>query len=175
MSIESWGPKIWSILHITSFSYPHDPTLHDKHTMYNFYHSLKHLLPCPRCKAHFAESLEYHMSDTECETLQSRKNLSYYVVELHNEVNERNGKGRWSYERAESHYCADRSGVCTITPPPAHADAPTYTQRENNWSDTCFVTIASAATLALLILIARLIYRRNKNGAVKLQLQPPRR
>ena len=162
MSIESWGPKIWSILHITSFSYPSEPTVHDKHIMYNFYHSLKHLLPCPRCKTHFAESLQYHMNDVECETLQSRRNLSYYVVELHNEVNKRNGKEEWSYERAEGHYCADRSGVCTITPPP-RTSTPTYTRRENGWGAGCLnAAIVSAAALALFILTARLLYLRNK-------------
>lgn len=167
MSIESWGPKIWSILHITSFSYPNEPTLDDKHIMYNFYHSLKHLLPCPRCKTHFKESLQYYMNDMECETLQSRKNLSYYVVELHNEVNERNGKERWSYDRAEAHYCADKSGVCTITPPP-HAGTPTYTLRENKWPARCLnAAIVSTAALALLILTTQLLYRRNKSNPAK--------
>ncbi len=155
MSIDSWGPKIWSILHITSFAYPEQPTDHDKQTMYNFYHSLKYLLPCPRCKTHFIQNLEYYMSDRECTTLRSQKNLSSYVVDLHNDVNERNGKERWEYERAEAHYCADKSGVCSIHPPdnitPAHTAPPESATQVGDWPRRC---LGGAVILAVVLVLA---------------------
>ena len=163
MSIESWGPKIWSILHITSFAYPDEPTRHDKYTMYNFYHSLKHLLPCPRCKKHFMESLHRHMNHAECATLQSKRNLSSYVVDLHNEVNERNGKELWDYERAKAHYCADRSGVCSIITP-VHVQPPSgAAARGGGWPRKCLgVAVVFAVVLALALLVARRQKHRNE-------------
>lgn len=119
MSIDIWGPKIWSILHITSFSYADEPTFHERSTMYNFYHSLKYILPCPKCQVHFKESLATHMNSTDCSALESRKTLSTYVLHLHNEVNEMNGKEVWTYERAEEHYCAFSTNICSATGPTA--------------------------------------------------------
>ena len=57
MKPEVWGPQLWFILHIISFEYPENPTENIKRVYYDFYTSLKDILPCDLCKKHYREFL----------------------------------------------------------------------------------------------------------------------
>ncbi len=114
MSIESWGPKTWSILHVCSFMYPDTPTHNEKLNMYNFIHSLSLILPCPKCKKHFRENIRKHIPYTDSSPLESKRNLSQYIVDIHNEVNQRNNKPTWTYAQSELHYCGNKMEVCAL-------------------------------------------------------------
>ena len=41
-----WGPPMWHTLHIISFNYPVHPTKKQKKEYYDYYNSMKYILPC---------------------------------------------------------------------------------------------------------------------------------
>jgi len=61
MGIDAWGPPAWAVLHRSSFVYPLAPSPADRSHMYDFFHSLAHVIPCPTCRGHYRTSLEAHM------------------------------------------------------------------------------------------------------------------
>lgn len=79
--------------------------------MYHFLHSLSDVIPCPKCKRHYKENLQRHVPSVDCEVLANGDSLSRYIVDLHNEVNQRLGKRVWSYEEAKAVY-ANATGIC---------------------------------------------------------------
>ena len=87
MIIEVWGPKAWRLIHCTAQSYPDNPREEDKHNYYEFYNNLPYILPCCICKEHFEEQLR-----TNPIKLGSQKELSYWLYDLHNNVNKMNKK-----------------------------------------------------------------------------------
>lgn len=82
-----WGPSMWFILHTVAFTYPYNPTEEQKKSCYNFFRSLKDVLPCSVCRKHFARNWVQHPIQ-----LQNRKALCEWVVLVHNEINSRCGK-----------------------------------------------------------------------------------
>lgn len=114
LSIESWGPKAWGLLHIGSFMYPEEPTAHERRSMFNFLHSLSDVIPCSVCRTHFTRSLAEHAPSPDSAALSGRDALSRYLVDLHNQVNARTGKRVWRYEEAAALY-ASTSGMCPRT------------------------------------------------------------
>jgi hypothetical protein len=82
----SWGPLLWTILHIMSFNYPNKPTLDDKEHYMNFILSLKYVLPCGKCRENLTknfEKLPLTLSD-----MKNRETFSRYIYNLHNVVNQ---------------------------------------------------------------------------------------
>ena len=53
-----WGPSLWFFLHTVSFNYPENPTEDDKRNYHNFFDSLKHVLPCEKCKDHYKQNIQ---------------------------------------------------------------------------------------------------------------------
>ena len=93
-SKDSWGPKLWKVLH--NLAWISDR----KDVAYLWRKLLKTLadvMPCPLCRAHLAEYLQYNaivpsknlhlMEGTEI-----RERVVHNIWWLHNKVNERNGK-----------------------------------------------------------------------------------
>ena len=64
-----------------------------------FFTSLQYLLPCERCKQHFAENLKTLPIDTS-----SKEALTKWIVEFHNIVNESLGKPKLNYEDVAKQY-----------------------------------------------------------------------
>ena len=89
MKPETWGPQFWYILHIISFEYPDNPVETDKRVYYDFYSSLKDILPCNACKNHYREFLHKHPL---LPFLDKKADLVQWVVDIHNFVNESLGK-----------------------------------------------------------------------------------
>lgn len=89
MKPEVWGPQFWYLLHIISFEYPDQPVDTDKQIYYDFYTSLKDILPCNMCKKHYRDFLHKHPL---LPFLDSKANLVKWVVDIHNFVNESLGK-----------------------------------------------------------------------------------
>ena len=52
-----WGPSLWHSLHTISFNYPVNPTEEQKNQYYNFFLSLKDVLPCRHCRENFVENI----------------------------------------------------------------------------------------------------------------------
>jgi len=93
MEPEIWGPSAWLFLHTVTFNYPKEPTIIDRNNYQDFFTSLQHVLPCPKCQKHYMMNLSKHPIQ-----LQSRKHLVEWLLNVHNAVNIQNGKGVWTYD-----------------------------------------------------------------------------
>jgi len=96
-----WGPSAWLFLHTITFNYPDDPTNQDKNNYYSFFSNLKHVLPCEKCKKHYAEN--FNKYDLE-QNLNSKDDLVEWLIDIHNEVNKSNNKKIWSYDEVYNEY-----------------------------------------------------------------------
>ena len=85
-----WGPPMWHYLHTMSFNYPVHPSKEDKEHYYDFMMSLKHVLPCGKCRENLIQNfkkLPLRMKD-----LSSRDTFSKYIFHLHELINTMLGK-----------------------------------------------------------------------------------
>lgn len=100
MHISKWGPAFWHALHSAAYSYPREPSRSDKLYMKAFLISIGGVLPCRDCCNHYTDFLKTIRMD---DILRSRKNLTEFIVDIHNNVNVRAepSKRKWSVEEAE--------------------------------------------------------------------------
>ena len=101
MEPKIWGPPFWFMLHTISFSYPTNPTYHDQRHFYDFFQNLYHVIPCPECQQHY---LKFLQTNPISPSLDSNKNLSKWVVDLHNSINTELSKPLQSYEDVATRY-----------------------------------------------------------------------
>ena len=94
-----WGPPAWTFLHTITFNYPNNPSEQDKQNYYNFFDSLKYVLPCDKCKKHYKEN-----SRDLKDNLNSRDDLVKWLIDIHNEVNVKNNKRKYSYDEVINKY-----------------------------------------------------------------------
>ncbi len=101
MNQNIWGPHLWFSLHTISFTYPLKPKDNDKANYKAFFTELQHVIPCSVCKKNYIRHLkEFPVNDH----LNSRKDIVYWVIDLHNMVNSETGKRVLSYEEALKRY-----------------------------------------------------------------------
>ena len=79
-----WGPFFWHTIHITALSYPEKPTYAHKRAAKDFYESLAHLIPCPKCREHYSTHLQKFPISPH---LDRREDLFRWTVNVHNAVN----------------------------------------------------------------------------------------
>lgn len=97
-----WGKYFWEVLHIITFAYPDSPNEEDKKNIKNFFYALKPMLPCEKCRYHYAKNLEtFPLTD---DILSSKYKLISWIVTLHNEVNERTGKQKITIDNVINKY-----------------------------------------------------------------------
>jgi hypothetical protein len=101
MNQNIWGPHLWFSLHTISFVYPLKPNKMDKENYKNFFLSLENVIPCAICKKNYKRHLKEHPIDNY---LDSRKNLVYWVIDMHNLVNGEIGKKILSYDTVMKKY-----------------------------------------------------------------------
>ena len=94
-----WGPPAWTFLHTITFNYPDNPTTEDKQNYFTFFNSLKHVLPCDKCKKHYTEN-----SRDLKDNLNSKDDLVKWLIDIHNDVNIKNDKSVWSYADVYNKY-----------------------------------------------------------------------
>lgn len=95
-----WGPHAWTFMHCVTLSYPMEPTPEDKEYMRNFFGSLPGILPCYKCRMNFKTHIsKIPLTD---EVLSSKEKLVKWLIDIHNVVNQMNGKKIMSYEEAIS-------------------------------------------------------------------------
>lgn len=95
MNPDIWGPMFWFSLHSITFDYPFHPNDEDKARIRNFFNSLEYILPCSICRVHYSK----HIRDSPIELhLGSRIELVRWLIDVHNKVNEQNGKVLMSYD-----------------------------------------------------------------------------
>ena len=85
-----WGPGTWHFLHTMSFNYPVTPSRDDKRRYRDFIYSMRHVLPCGKCRKNLKRNLsELPLTERHME---SRDTFSKYVYQLHEKVNKMLGK-----------------------------------------------------------------------------------
>lgn len=104
-----WGSHAWKFLHMVALSFPDEPTSDDKNDFKTFFHSLKHVLPCGKCRGNFNK----HIKDIPIDQyLESSDKLFEWVVKLQNVVaSETGGKLINKEEKKQEYYAANGVGI----------------------------------------------------------------
>jgi hypothetical protein len=79
-----WGPIFWHTIHVTALAYPENPSYAQKRAAKEFYESLAHLIPCPKCREHYQTHLQKMPISPH---LDRRADLFRWTVDVHNTVN----------------------------------------------------------------------------------------
>jgi hypothetical protein len=85
-----WGPGTWHFLHTMSFNYPVNPTPQNKTEYRDFIYSLRHVLPCGKCRKNLRKNLSE--LPLQMKDMASRETFSKYIYKLHEKVNQMLGK-----------------------------------------------------------------------------------
>jgi len=95
---DKWGVHGWKFIHHIALGYPNNPTENDKNDYKNFFTLLGNVLPCSICSDHYNEHLLiYPLTDI---VLSNKINLINWTIDMHNEVNKKNGTKIYSYREA---------------------------------------------------------------------------
>jgi FAD-linked sulfhydryl oxidase len=90
---QALGHMTWSFLHTTAAYYPPNPTPVQKQAAVNLVNSVATLYSCEECRVDFVASTK---AKPPVKFVNSAKDFSQYVCELHNEVNVKLGKDVFS-------------------------------------------------------------------------------
>lgn len=83
-----WGSNIWQTIYFIVASYPDNPTKQQIEAAYNFFKSLKYLLPCEGCQESYNKFSCESNTNTEClDNFKSKKKFILFVFNLRNKVN----------------------------------------------------------------------------------------
>jgi len=95
-----WGPHLWTYMHYSAANYPKEPTLDEIEHMKQWLRTLPVTIPCDTCKKHYSEYIQQHNDELEsaCHT---RTTLFNFLVDIHNQVNQRHNKPIMSYTDAQ--------------------------------------------------------------------------
>lgn len=97
--VEIIGRATWTFLHTTAAYFPDKPTPMHKAHMLSLLKALPSLYPCSFCGEHLGTSLRANPPDVS-----SRKALSWWLCERHNEVNARLGKEVFDCKRTDERW-----------------------------------------------------------------------
>lgn len=97
-----WGPGAWVFLHSISLTYPNDPTENDKKMYKIFFDSLGYLLPCNECSNHYNDYLSKNPLNDE--VLRSKETLTFWLYNVHNNVNHLLNKEKIEYNTFIENY-----------------------------------------------------------------------
>lgn len=99
MNQNIWGPEMWTCLHTISLNYPLKPTYQDKLDYYKFFYALKNVLPCGWCRKNYERNIRELPI-----RLNSKRDFVYWLIDLHNEVNGKEGKRPYTYNEVIKYY-----------------------------------------------------------------------
>jgi Erv1 / Alr family len=98
-----WGPSMWHYLHTMSFNYPVHPTCEQKEQYRDFVLSLKHVLPCGKCRKNLCKN--FQKLPLKLKHMENRETFSKYMYKLHELVNTMLGKkSGLTYETIKERY-----------------------------------------------------------------------
>jgi hypothetical protein len=97
MMTSIWGPPLWHTLHTISFNYPVNPTKEDKINYYNFFISLKNILPCKYCRDNLKANLKinplnkkvfsiHNQNTTKPESKVISKNIKHFNTQKYKSI-----------------------------------------------------------------------------------------
>jgi len=80
-----WGRPFWLFFHLVSIKYPNHPTEIDKAMAKLFVESIFYMLPCTKCRYHFAKNLKANpLNDTD---VNSTEDFKLWFMNFHDVVN----------------------------------------------------------------------------------------
>lgn len=95
---DKWGVHGWKFIHHIALGYPNNPSENEKNNYKSFFILLGNVLPCNICSEHYYENLLRHpLTD---DVFSSKINLINWTIDMHNEVNKKNGKKIYKYDEA---------------------------------------------------------------------------
>ena len=96
-----WGPHAWFFLHTVVLMYPDQPNELEKQHYLNFFNNLANILPCYICRENYKNHLiKYPIK----KSLNNKKDLHIWMVNIHNEVNKIHKKKQYTPEEVEQMY-----------------------------------------------------------------------
>jgi len=130
-----WGPSGWLFLHCVSFGYPYkiDPTnpehLEKQNDYYRFFYYLGKVMPCKYCRNSY---MDFFTKLSPMNHLGSRKELTKWLYDIHNMVNDKLGVPPCevpTFEEIEERYNTFRASCSPLTDK----------QRESNAVKGCII------------------------------------
>ncbi len=94
-----WGPHLWAYLHYAALNYPTKPTREQSKEMEDWLKCLPITIPCSNCSEHYRAYIAKHTAELS-QICATKNALFQFLVDIHNQVNRRNGKPEMSYEDA---------------------------------------------------------------------------
>lgn len=98
-----WGSHLWYYLHYSAAKYPLNPSPQQAKQMEDWLCSLPITIPCRKCSVHYNQYINSHKSELNG-ICKNKDRLFEFLVDIHNEVNKKNGKPIMSYENARRMY-----------------------------------------------------------------------
>jgi hypothetical protein len=95
---DKWGVHGWKFIHHIALGYPNKPTNNDKNNYKSFFLLLGNVLPCHICSDHYNEHLLIHPLNDK--VLSTKINFINWTIDMHNEVNKKNGTKIYGYDEA---------------------------------------------------------------------------
>lgn len=96
-----WGSGAWKFFHMVALSFPDQPTTDDKNDFKTFFHLLKNVLPCGKCRNNFNRHIKEIPID---KYLDSPNHLFEWVVKLQNVVTSEYGGALINKEQKKQEY-----------------------------------------------------------------------
>jgi hypothetical protein len=90
MNSDIWGPHAWFFLYSIVLAYPEKPIDKEKKNYYMFFRTLIDILPCAKCRMHYADSMRKNPLTNEI--LSSKDLLFKWLHNIQNEVKSSQGK-----------------------------------------------------------------------------------
>ena len=107
-----WGPHFWHLLHTISFNTNEYYTNVEKTMLSSFYNNISNMLPCIFCKSNYKIHIQQYPINNH---INGSQNLSNWVINIHNLVNEMNGKRKIEYREAlQIHFKPVKESICYI-------------------------------------------------------------
>ena len=97
-TLEVWGPRMWNTMHTFSYTYEPDSDERKKGAI-QFYESIEYMIPCETCRTQYRAYVRKNPVRVD-----SKEELITWVIEAHNEVNNRSKKKTWTREMANRKY-----------------------------------------------------------------------
>lgn len=97
--VEQLGRATWTFLHTTAAYYPERPSPNQRANMLGLLNSLPSLYPCSHCASHLGNNMQDHPPDVS-----GRFELSRWLCERHNDVNERLGKEKFDCAKTDERW-----------------------------------------------------------------------
>ena len=152
MDPKLWGPHLWYFLHTVSFRFPAKPTWTDKKEMTEFLVALQYILPCEHCRFHYKNYLLDYPP-----VLDNQTQFMMWMVQLHNNINQRLGKPPKNYDEVITFYQDVYDGKVLYQQPPT-----SKVEKINEFYRKGFIFTSIVAVILFIFVILQLSPRVSK-------------